>query len=116
MYITVFKGNPLIGLPQIRPDITHAWHLFVILCEGVDRNKLYQKLVARQIGANVHYYPVFRHEYYQSYLHYQEKCPKAHSIGEKILTLPLFPFMTNDEVNYVIESVRSSLKELEASA
>lgn len=100
-----------ISLPARNQHI-HAWHLFVILCDKIDRNKLYSRLKQKNIGANVHYIPVYKHRFYKDMVAH---CPIAEDVGNRILTLPLYPTMTNEEVDYVIASVKSSIGELEAA-
>src|SRR3989344_2163065 len=111
-YTNAFSKMPQISLPIIK-HASHAWHLFVILCEKIDRNDLYKRLKEKNIGANVHYIPVYSHDYYKStHNPAQQPCPKADDVSKKILTLPLYPTMTDSDINYVIAAVQDSVKEL----
>ncbi|HLC19748.1 MAG TPA: UDP-4-amino-4,6-dideoxy-N-acetyl-beta-L-altrosamine transaminase [Candidatus Nanoarchaeia archaeon] len=106
-YTEELKKINEIKLPMIN-NKSHAWHLFVILCNKIDRNRLFDKLKQKSIGANVHYIPVYKHEFYK---HMKVNCPGTEWVGNKILTLPLYPTMTNEEVQYVIDAVKSSIVE-----
>ena len=104
-YRKAFAEIKELKLPTISQQ-SHAWHLFVIMCEHIDRNQLYTRLKQRNIGANVHYIPVYKHEYYKNV---KAQCPVAEEVGNKILTLPLYPAMSNEEIEYVIKSVQESI-------
>ena len=106
-YTKEFEKINEIKLPSNNSP-SHAWHLFVILCEKIDRNILYNKLKQKNIGANVHYIPVYMHNYYKNI---KASCPYAERMGNMILTLPLFPAMTGEEVEYVINAVKTSIME-----
>lgn len=102
-YLTEIK-NDLIQLPKIDKDSTHVWHLFVIKVEN--RAKFVECLGIKGIGTSVHY-PIPPHlsEAY-SYLGYTKG---AYSIteeySEKILSLPLYNGMKDEELDYVIEII-----------
>jgi perosamine synthetase len=94
----------------VRKDVSHAWHLYVIQLEldemSADRGQVFRALRAEGIGVNVHYRPVHLHPYYQK--HFGTKpgdCPVAEAAYERILSLPMFPAMTDDDVHDVIAAV-----------
>ncbi len=109
-------ASALNGVTGLRPlsvseGITHAYHLFVVLCDTerltADRNTIYRALRAEGIGANVHYIPVHLHPYYRKELGTGPgMCPVAERAYEQILSLPLFPSMTARDTEDVIEAVR----------
>jgi perosamine synthetase len=93
-----------------RPDISHAYHLYVIRIDpeksGVDRGSLFQALRADAIGVNVHYIPVHLHPFYRK--HFDTKpgmFPVAEAAYEKLLSLPIFPAMSDQNVEDVIKAV-----------
>lgn len=100
------------GLNGVRPlvtrhDRTHARHLYVIRLDGISRNAAFQSLREKGIGANVHYAPVHLFSFYrQRFGTHAGMCPVAESAAENILTLPLFPGLTDDEIARVIAAVR----------
>jgi perosamine synthetase len=84
-------------------------HLYVIKLDlprlTVDRKHIYDALIAENIGAHVHYIPVYWHPYYQRLGYQRGICPKAEELYNALLTLPLFPAMTEEDVNDVIKAV-----------
>jgi len=59
------------------------------------------------IGTNVHYSPIYLHTYYREKFGYSEGvCPVAEDVYKRIITLPLFPTMTTDNIEKVISSIR----------
>jgi perosamine synthetase len=102
-------------LPGIRPlgadaAVEHAYHLYVVQLDGTcakaDRGRLFAALRAENIGVNVHYLPVHLHPYYREKFATREGlCPNAETAYEKILSLPLFPAMTDDDIDDVIEAL-----------
>ena len=103
---------PEIELPQILSDVKHAWHLFVILLKGIDRNVLFKKLAERGVKANVHYIPIYKFSFYKKFDFDQEKFPVTEDIFSRILTLPLYNDMTLNEVDYVVKALQESIKEI----
>lgn len=113
-------GRAFASVPQIEPlailpDRRSAWHLYVIRLRleklRATRADVFRALRARNIGVNVHYIPVHYHPYYQSLGDRRGAFPNAESAYERLLTLPLFPAMTDADVERVIESVTETLDE-----
>jgi perosamine synthetase len=90
-----------------RAGVSHGYHLYVIrLADGVNRAACFQALRAEQIGVNVHYGPVHLHPFYrQRFGTAAGECPIAEKAAEQILSLPVFPTMTDDDVQSVIDAV-----------
>jgi len=84
-------------------------HLYIIRIKPellkVDRNELYKAINAEKVGLQVHYLPVYYHPYYRSLGYNKGLCPVAEKLYEEIITIPLFPAMTNYEVDGVIDAV-----------
>lgn len=99
-----------IELPVVLPDRTSGWHLFVIRLNlerlRVDRATVFRALRAENIGVNVHYIPVPWHSYYQRLGYVKGGWPVAEDAYERMLTLPLWPGMSDDDVADVVEAVR----------
>lgn len=87
-----------------------SWHLYVLRLEleklTGNRKEILRALINKNIGVNVHYIPVYLLPYYQELGYKQGLCPKAENLYEQVITLPLFPAMTEDDVNDVIEAVK----------
>lgn len=103
---------------QTAMGVSNAYHLYVIkLAETIDREKVFSELRKNGIGVNVHYIPVHMHPYYKkSYSGTQDSttaplhhclplCPVAEKAYQQIISIPMFPAMTDAEVNEVIEKV-----------
>jgi len=91
-----------------------SWHLYVIQLEldklKVGRKEIFEALKAENIGVNIHYIPVYYHPYYQKIGYKKGVCPNAEKLYERIITLPLFPKITDKDVEDVIEAVNKVIK------
>jgi len=88
---------------KTHPDRTNAHHLYVVrLMEGIDRDRAFARLRADGIGANVHYAPVYLHSHYARLGYKPGLCPAAEATSRQILTLPMFPAMTQTDVRRVV--------------
>jgi len=95
----------------MREDATCTYHLYVIQLDldrlEVDREQVYDALRAEGIGVNVHYIPVHYHPFYRENFGTEEGlCPEAEAAYERILTLPVFPRMTDGDVEDVVDAVQ----------
>lgn len=93
----------------VRAEADPAWHLYVVRIRpefGKDRDRVFDELRRRNIGANVHYRPVHTHSYYRKNLGFREGlCPVAEAAANEILTLPLWPGMDDDDVRRVADAL-----------
>ncbi|TAK30022.1 MAG: UDP-4-amino-4,6-dideoxy-N-acetyl-beta-L-altrosamine transaminase [Chloroflexota bacterium] len=106
----------LSDVPHVRPlsvrdDVSHAYHLYMVQFDtealGVDRAAIFAALRAENIGVNVHYVPVHIHPYYRERLGTGPGlCPNAEAAYERLITLPIFPAMTDADVSDVMAAVR----------
>lgn len=89
-----------------RGALLHAYHLYVVKCK--ERNTKFASLRAQGIGVNVHYIPVYMHPYYREVLGFKAGlCPLAEDAYAEILTLPLWPGMTLDDIGKVSRALKS---------
>lgn len=104
-YNKSFADLPL-TVPAVRAGTQHVFHLYVIACD--DRNGLMAHLAARQIGAAVHYpVPVHGHGGYAERVRQPAGgLPVTMRLVDRILSLPMYPELTDDEVGQVIAAVR----------
>jgi len=73
---------------------------------GIDRDTFFTNLCEKGIGVNVHYIPVHLHPFYRKkFLTGPGLCPVTEATYEQIISLPMFPGMTDEDVGYVIKSV-----------
>lgn len=110
-YTEAFSQLPGVITPWQHPDSESAWHLYILKLDAqrldVGRLTIFQELWDIGIGVNVHYLPVYWHPYYQSIGYEKGLCPQAENLYENILTLPLYPAMTDNEVQRVIDAVQT---------
>jgi len=111
-YDTEFAKIPAIRPLRVKSNVTHAYHLYVIRLKleqlQVTRAEIFSALRAEGIGVNVHYIPVHLHPFYRK--RFGTKlglCPVAEAAYEEILTLPIFPQMSDEDVERVIKAVKS---------
>jgi perosamine synthetase len=113
-YDAVFDG-PLPADPLLtRPGVGHARHLYVLQLDlprlSVGRDAVFAALRAEGIGVNVHWSPVHLHPLYRESLGTGPgMCPVAERAGERILSLPMFPSMTDADVEDVVNAVAKVL-------
>jgi perosamine synthetase len=109
-YTEAFKALSEIAPLASLNDRQSSWHLYVIRLNletlRVGRGEVFKALRAENIGVNVHYIPVPWHPYYQRLGHHKGQWPVAESAYEQILSLPIFPAMTDADVDNVIEAVQ----------
>jgi dTDP-4-amino-4,6-dideoxygalactose transaminase len=101
-------------LPKEMPNRIHSWHLFSIRLRldrcPLDRAEVIQELKRAGIGTSVHWMPLHMHPYYRQTLGCQPSdCPRAASIYAQLVSLPLYPEMTDDEVEYVCSTLKETL-------
>jgi perosamine synthetase len=111
LYAELLKEVEEIILPQVQPDRIHSWHLFAVRLQlerlNIDRAQFITELQQRGIGTSVHWMPLHMHPYYRETFGYApEDLPVACSLYPEIITLPIFPDMTEDEVIYVCRSIK----------
>ena len=109
-YINAFADSKLIETLDQSPDVDSSWHLLVIklnLAElAIDRSEFIVKLNEAGIGTSVHYTPLHLHPLYRERFGYKpEDMPIASGVFEQIISLPIFPSMTDEQLDYVIENV-----------
>ena len=113
-YTTAFALLPEIETPTIHMDRESAWHLYVIQLNldrlRVGRSEIFKALRAENIGVNVHYIPVPWHPYYQSLGYKKGEWPVTENAYERIISLPIFPAMTDKDVEDVIAAVRKVIR------
>lgn len=109
-YQQAFAGHPALRTPVERAHVKHAWHLYVLrLRPGalrINRDAFIEALRDRQIGTSVHFIPIHLHPWYRDrYGWAPESFPEALAAYRHMLSLPLYPTMTDQDVEDVIEAV-----------
>ncbi|MBX6365252.1 MAG: DegT/DnrJ/EryC1/StrS aminotransferase family protein [Gemmatimonadetes bacterium] len=109
-YQQAFSGHDALEVPIERPDVEHAWHLYVLRLRPdvlrIDRDRVIEELRVRNIGTSVHFIPVHLHPYVRDKYGYRPNAfPVAYSNYLRMLSLPLYPKLTDRDVADVIRAV-----------
>ena len=109
LYRAALDGTNGLSMPFAPfPDVTPAHHLAVLLLpEGCERGRFRASLVERGIQTSVHYPPIHRFRAYREFAT-RRVLPRTEAVGERLVTLPLFPHMSNDQVWAVTDAVASA--------
>jgi dTDP-4-amino-4,6-dideoxygalactose transaminase len=109
-YQDAFGGDDALECPVERPEVTHAWHLYVLRIRPealrIDRDRFIEELARRNIGTSVHFIPIHTHPYYRdTYGYVAEDLPVAFRSFERLISLPLHPRLSDGDVGDVVEAV-----------
>ena len=104
-YQEAFQDHPCIGIPYVPEGVQSGWHLYVIRIRNGRRAEVFRSLRDAGIGVNVHYIPVYRHPYYQKHGYRGTSCPQAEKLYEEMISLPIYPGLSREQQEYVIEKV-----------
>jgi len=115
MYDEGFRAQSCVKALKVSEDVFHVYHLYVVQFSidklKLSKSQIFSSLRNAGIGVNVHYIPVHLHEYYKvNFGTSLGLCPVAESAYERILSLPIFPGMSSDDVNRVIVEVKNVLE------
>jgi len=110
-YRAALAGVDTLELPPVNPDRLHAWHLFPIRLKldrlRADRNQILDELKKEGVGCSVHWRPLHLHPYYEEFGWRREHLPAASALWERLISLPMFPGMREDEFDHVVRTVQS---------
>ena len=96
--------------PTQRSDVSPAWHLYPLRILDGRRREVFEKMRNDGIGVQVNYMPVYWHPVYANAGYQRGMCPNAESFYEEELSLPLFPDLTDEQVDLVVESLVKALR------
>jgi dTDP-4-amino-4,6-dideoxygalactose transaminase len=110
LYDDAFHDLEVVLTPITHADRNHVYHLYAIQLEmaqlTIDRAVFIDKLKELNIGASVHFIPLHRHPFYRDQFGYHAgDLPQADRLYESVISLPLYPRMSEEDVNDVIEAV-----------
>ena len=109
-YNTAFAEIPAVQPLGVRTEVSHAYHLYVIRLDldrlQATRGQIFAALRAEGIGVNIHYIPVHLHPFYRERFSTKPgMCPVAEAAYERVISLPIFPQMTDADLDDVIEAM-----------
>ena len=105
------EGLDFLELPPSFENRIHSWHLYYIRLRleklKIDRDRFIDLLKEMGIVTSVHWMPLHLHPYYRETYGFRESdYPEASRVWKRLISLPIFPGMKNEEVDYVIDSIR----------
>jgi dTDP-4-amino-4,6-dideoxygalactose transaminase len=109
-YNAAFGSQSAFMTPTTRDHVTNAYHLYVLRMRSseltINRDQFIQELTARNIGTSVHFIPIHMHSYYRNKYNYApDDFPVTHQAFQQMVSLPLSPSMSDQDVADVIEAV-----------
>ena len=109
-YNDAFSKCEQLQIPVERPEVEHAWHLYVVRLHldqlTIDRAQFIDELRARNVGTSVHFVPIHLHPYYRDKYGFKPAdFPVAYREYQRIVSLPLYPRMSDEDVTDVIDAV-----------
>ncbi|MEW6221013.1 MAG: DegT/DnrJ/EryC1/StrS family aminotransferase [Thermodesulfobacteriota bacterium] len=118
-YAEAFRDLPLRLPAVVRPQETHAWHLFVIQLDlpslAIGRDRFIELMCEAGIGTSVHFIPLHLQPYWRDRYGLQpEDFPEAYGVYQRAVSLPIYPKMTDEDVERVIAAVRGILLRYQA--
>lgn len=115
-YNAAFREYDELEPPTERSDVEHAWHLYVLRLNrermGINRDDFVREMNGRNIGCSVHFIPIHLLQYYREKYRYRpEQFPVALREFDRIVSLPLSPRMTDEDVDDVISSIKAVIED-----
>lgn len=115
-YNSSFADIPEVAPLAVHAEVEHAWHLYVIRLDlaslRIDRNEFIERLKEKRIGSSVHFIPLHLHPFYRDQFAYEpSQFPNATFAFERIVSLPIFPSMTAEQIRHVTTSVREIVEQ-----
>lgn len=110
-YNQAFAGWQNIVTPYQMPDTKSGWHLYIVQIKNHDRLTVFEKMREAGIGVNVHYIPVYQHPYYQQNGYEDVHCLNAEEIYAHMMSLPLYPGLTDEQQDMVVDTLKKILQE-----
>jgi dTDP-4-amino-4,6-dideoxygalactose transaminase len=115
-YNQAFAACDALQPPYSEPGIEHAWHLYVLRVRPeilrIGRNQFVEMLGERGVGTSVHCIPLHTMHYYQRMYGYRNgEFPVAEDVFGRVMSLPIYAGLGEEDVDYVIDTVLSIVKE-----
>jgi perosamine synthetase len=110
-YDEAFAEIPEIEPLGVKPDVYHAYHLYVCQIDStrlnIERDDIFKELHTKGIGVNVHYIPVHLHPFYRNcFATKSGLCVAAEAAYERLISLPIFPGMTDDDIDIILSAIK----------
>jgi dTDP-4-amino-4,6-dideoxygalactose transaminase len=115
IYDDAFKDNEFFDLPIEKDYAKSSWHLYPIRLKDKYKDKkilIFNKLREKGLGVQVHYIPVYLQPYYQNLGYKLGICSNAEDFYQREISLPLYPAMSETDMNYTKDKVIETLSEI----
>ena len=107
IYKDAFSKMDGIELHSIRPEAAHACHIITLLVDPARRDDIMSEMQKRGVGMSINFHPLHLMTYYMERFGYREGMfPAAEEIGSRTITVPFYPRLTGEEIEYVIDTLR----------
>lgn len=115
LYDKALKDIPQIELIKEIENITHARHLYIIKIKKdqlkITRDQFMDLLIAENIGVSTHFIAIHKHSYYKNTFNLNDSdFPNATSVSDSVISLPFYPKMTEEEINYVCIKIKEIIE------
>jgi len=115
LYNQALSDVPELELPPDHESCRHSWHLYALRLNldrlTIDREEFIRQLRNKNVGASVHFIPIPLHPYFAPYADLpQNRCPRALELYPRLVSLPLYPAMSEAQVEYVATTVKEIVR------
>jgi len=115
LYNSLLGNVEEVELPPDRADCRHAWHLYSLRLNleslAIGRDEFIEELTDRGVGTSVHFIPIPLHPFFASFANLRHnRCPDALELYPRLISLPLYPGMTEDQVDYVAKAIQGIVR------
>jgi UDP-4-amino-4,6-dideoxy-N-acetyl-beta-L-altrosamine transaminase len=109
LYKKLLENVDFVETPSNWSNVKNSWHIYTILLkEGIDRDDFFRYMKNNNIGLNVHYIPIYRFSYYKNNYNIDPlDYPITESVFKNIITLPLYPHLKTEYVEYICDKIRN---------
>ena len=113
-YDTLLQGLPVVT-PYVMTEAHPSWHIYIIRINheqiGKTKQQVFEEMKKRGIALNLHYIPVHRQPYYEKLGFHRGDFIQSEKYYEEAFTLPLFYELTDEQQNYIVESLQNVLQQ-----
>jgi dTDP-4-amino-4,6-dideoxygalactose transaminase len=108
LYNRILKDVKSVDVPFVDKDVKHAWHLYTVLLNGLERDKFFKYMRGNGVGVHVHYIPIYRFSYYRERFKIEPKeFPVTEDVFKRIVTLPLHPQLKDQEIADICDKIKA---------
>ena len=114
LYNKFLASQDILQIPEIKENTKHVFHQYTLLVKEnskITRDEIRQKLSEKWIPTAIHYpLPVHKQPYYKSLWYEENICPNASYLAENIFSLPIYPGLKKEEIEYIAKNLLDIIK------